>query len=187
MTLVGGYGMGLFGRKNKDDKENKGFSAKASEVGETIDSKPQTFDELMDHFESMGKQNAIDKCFKILNETVPKLDRRQVKIYTMFMFWSVSVDGTLTEEEFLITETVFSFILNQEKVSYEYARGFVEGMSHRDAIEYGSDIALMTKALLSELDSKLALGVLTTGILLSACDGKICNEERQFLRTVIHG
>lgn len=176
--------MGLFSKKKTQQKS--GFSTSTSEFGKGINSKSQSFDDLMNEFESLGKDKAIDLCFEIVSKTIDKLNDKQLLGYTLFMFWSVSVDGKLTEEEFLITEPVFKIILKEEDVSYEFARGYVGGISHRDAIEYGMKTTRIAKDLLSELDRETAKDVLMTGVLLSACDGQICDEERAFLKTIIY-
>lgn len=173
--------MGLFGKK----KQSNTFSTSTSDFGKGIDSKSKTFDDLMQEFESLGKDKSIEFCFEIMKKTINKLDEKQLMAYTLFMFWSVSVDGKLTEEEFLLTKPVFSIIMKEDDMDYNFARGYVKSISHRDAVEYGEKVSEITMGLLSELDKETATDVLMTGVLLSACDGHICEEEKAFLKKII--
>ena len=79
--------MGLFSKKKA--KGNGGYSTSASEFGKTINSKTDSFEELVREFESLGKEKSIELCFQTVKETINKLNEKQLMAYTMFMFWSV--------------------------------------------------------------------------------------------------
>ncbi len=180
--------MGLF-KKNKNENA-KGYSTTSSDVGKsagfgTSDSGKMDFDTMIDRFEALGKETATMKCMATVRELMDKLDGPQFASFTIFMMWSVSADGVLTKEEFDLTAPIFSIVLKKEDVDYAYASGFVGGLTVSQAADLQRKATDIARDLLSSVDRETAAKILITGILLSACDGKVSPEERRFLKSII--
>ncbi len=149
-----------------------------------------TIDELCDYAINIGRQRASEECLNSIRIVINaiKNDNNMMAAFSNYIFWVVASDGKLTREEFEVTKPILSQLFASPNVSYTGARDHISYILTGDAgielSELFEGIMSGTMFLLDSVNEYIGREILATGLFLSACDGKIDDMERDFLKLV---
>lgn len=148
-----------------------------------------SFDTLCEVLEDMDPETYNDliasRSARIINAlsnmTYDSVDG--VAIYNDFILCSAAADGVLTEEEFVLVKPVLDLILETD-IGYE------------DALEYFHDSGLDSPEgyketmdsivdMLGEVSHELKDDIILVCMMVCAVDGRISEEEREWIRNLI--
>lgn len=135
---------------------------------------PQTYNELI-HEKSVGILRALTD---ITSDGVDGMS-----IFTDFILCSISADGVLAEEEFILVQDAVEAFLGYE-ITYEEAKDlFVQaGLDHPD--EYKRSVDMMVDVL-GLVSKELKDDIILVCLMICAVDGVVSESEREWIAQLI--
>ncbi|MGN1046783.1 MAG: hypothetical protein ACI4QG_06765 [Candidatus Cryptobacteroides sp.] len=138
------------------------------------DMDPQTYNQLI-HEKSVGIIQALTDI------TSDGIDG--ISIFTDFILCSISADGVLAEEEFILVKDAVEAFLGRE-ITYEEAKVlFVQaGLDHPE--EYKRSVDMMVD-ILGILSQELKDDIILVCLMICAVDGVVSDSEREWIAQLI--
>ena len=131
------------------------------------DMDPQTYNQLI-HEKSVGIIQALTDI------TSDGIDG--ISIFTDFILCSISADGVLAEEEFILVKDAVEAFLGRE-ITYEQA-----GLDHPE--EYKRSVDMMVD-ILGILSQELKDDIILVCLMICAVDGVVSDSEREWIAQLI--
>ncbi len=144
-----------------------------------------TFDDLCDEIESYGKEKCMDLGFSSTVKVFKKLNDADGKTFSDFILMCIASDGYLTIEEYYYSKPLLSILLAKRNVSFDDASNVIRIITRTDnGKEIKENVMKRIRDLLSRVDKETKEDMLMSGLLATACDGKLSESERQFIMSL---
>lgn len=145
------------------------------------DPRYKTICDLCTRVENKGSSKAAKNFFELYSSTIRGMQQSQIKDLNLYLLSLTAIGDSVTKTDYNVTRTIFEFTTHTKKSSYNSFSDYIHQLNVQTEYDYKKKATETITSLIPNLSEEKTEAIKMMAINLSACNGSIPLEKKQFI------